>query len=73
MYKKTILGELVRAKDSLGTKNTETRRKMIDTFMQLRKILFKSITDDETGDDEQPDTTDIPDLESEESAEQETQ
>ena len=73
MYKKTILGELVRAKDSLGTKNTETRRKMIDTFMQLREILFKSITDDETGDDEQPDTTDIPDLESEESAEQETQ
>ena len=73
MYKSTIPRELVRVKDSLSTRNTETRRKMIDTFMQLREIPFKSITDDETGDDEQPDTTYITGLDNEESAEQETQ
>ena len=53
-------------------RTTKARTKMVGIFRQLREIFVRSKTDDETDkdetDDEQPDTTGMPDLESEESA-----
>ena len=61
-------------------KPTESRKKMLPIFKQLEEIFIGSKADEEVDDevddktddeiDEQPDTTYMPDLESEESAEQ---
>ena len=60
---------------------TKPRTKMVDIFKQLKETFVSRVTDDKIydktynksdyeTDEQQPDTTDMPDLESEESAEQ---
>ena len=65
--------------------STEPRQKILPIFKMLQEIFINpeiddgtddetdDETDNETDDNEQPDTTDMPDLESEKSAEQENQ
>ena len=57
----------------LKLKITKIRTKLVDIFKQLKEILVRPKTDDKTGDKtdgEQPGITDMPDLDSEQSAEQ---
>ena len=57
-----------------SSRTIKARTKMVGIFRQLREIFVRSKTDDETDsdetDDEKPHTTDMPDLEREESAKQ---
>ena len=54
------------------SRSAKPRRKTVAIFKQLKEIFVRSgtnyRTDDRTNDNEQPDTTDIPHLESEKSA-----
>ena len=73
MYKIIIGKELKTVEKSLNKMNTKTGRKIINILSQLKEIFVELKTyneaDDKT-DNEQRDTTDMPDLESEKSAEQ---